>query len=181
MKAYALLTAVGADRIGIVDDVSAAILERGCNIEESRMALLGGEFAALVLVSGSEEAVSSLIAEGDAIGTALTLAVSARKTGEPARSEEALPYVLESSSLDASGIVHSVAAVLRRHGVNIADMETETVPAPWTGAPLFNLRSRLSVPRAVSIAALRRDLELLEAEHNLDLRLTPAGRMPAES
>jgi glycine cleavage system regulatory protein len=74
-----------------------------------------------------------------------------------------------------------VAAVLRRHGVNIADMETETVPAPWTGAPLFNLRSRLSVPRAVSIAALRRDLELLEAEHNLDLRLTPAGRMPAES
>lgn len=181
MKAHALLTAVGADRLGIVDDISAAILDRKCNIEESRMALLGGEFAALVLVSGPEEAVASLIDAGEAIGTNLALTVTTRRTGGSDRTEEALPYVLESSSLDASGIVHAVAAVLRRHGVNIADLETETAPAPWTGAPLFNLRSRISVPPSVSIAALRRDLEALESEHNLDLRLSPAGRLSPDS
>ena len=181
MKAHALLTAVGADRIGIVDDVSAAVLERRCNIEESRMALLGGEFAALVLVSGEDEAVARLIAEAEGIGRGLGLSASAKRTESPAQKAEYLPYVLESSSLDTSGIVHSVAAVLRRYGINIADLETETVPAPWTGAPLFNMRARLSVPRIVSVAAVRRELEALENEHNLDLRLFPAGRSPADS
>jgi glycine cleavage system transcriptional repressor len=181
MRSHALLTAVGADRIGIVDDLSAAVLERKCNIEESRMALLGGDFAALVLVSGGEEAVSRLLGEAEAIGLKLGLSASARRTEGPAQKAEDLPYILESSSLDTSGIVHSVAAVLRRYGINIADLETETVPAPWTGAPLFNMRARISVPRSVSVAAVKRELEALENEHNLDLRLFPAGRGPADS
>lgn len=181
MRSHALLTAVGTDRIGIVDDVSAAILERKCNIEESRMTLLGGEFAVLILVSGSEDAVSRLVDETESIGEALGLSASARRTATPIQAEEALPYILESSSLDTNGIVHSVSAVLRRHGINIADLESDTVPAPWTGAPLFNMRARLSIPRAVPIAALRRELEALENEHNLDLRLYPAGRTPADA
>lgn len=181
MKAHALLTAVGADRIGIVDDVSAAVLERRCNIEESRMALLGGEFAALVLVSGEDEAIARLISDAEEIGKSVGLTASARRTESPAQKGDALPYVLESSSLDTNGIVHSVAAVLRRYGINIADLESETVPAPWTGAPLFNMRARLSLPRGVSVSAVRRELEALESEHNLDLRLYPAGRAPTDS
>lgn len=181
MKAHALLTAVGRDRVGLVDDLSAAILERECNIEESRMALLGGDFAVLLLLSGAEAAVARVLRDGESLGAALGLSVSARATESPAQAPDALPYILESSSLDTHGIVHAVAAVLRRHGVNIADMETDTVPAPWTGAPLFNLRARLSVPRSVPIGTLRRELGALEGEHNLDLRLFPAGRAPSES
>jgi len=180
MLSHALLTAVGPDRIGIVDDISAAILARECNIEESRMALLGGDFAALILFSGSPAAVERLIADAEAIGGALGLAASAKRTETPAQMADALPYVLESSSLDTHGIVHAIAATLRRYGINIADLETETVPAPWTGAPLFNMRARLSVPRSVSIVEIRRELAGLEGEHNLDLRLYPAGRSPAD-
>ncbi|MFA6508483.1 MAG: ACT domain-containing protein [Treponemataceae bacterium] len=181
MNAHALLSAVGGDRIGIVDDVSAAILGYACNIEESRMALLGGDFAVLILLSGTEEAVTRLTEDAKSIGEKLGLAASARRTESPDQKLDALPYILESSSLDTNGIVNSVAAVLRRYNINIADLETDTNPAPWTGAPMFNMRARLSVPRSVSIPSLRGEMQKLESEHNLDLRLYPAGRTPTES
>ena len=52
MKNHALLTAFGADRVGIVDDLTSLILEARCNVEESRMSVLGGEFAVILLFSG---------------------------------------------------------------------------------------------------------------------------------
>jgi glycine cleavage system transcriptional repressor len=180
MRSHAIVTAVGADRLGIVDDISKEILNVSCNIEESRMALLGGDFAALLLVSGEMDAIERLIREAPAFGTKLGLAVQARTTSAPSEAVDALPYLLESASFDSPGIVHSIAAVLRRAGVNIAAMETDTAPAPWTGAPMFTMRARIAVPRTVSIATLRRDLMALEGEFNLDLTLSSAATVAAE-
>ncbi len=176
MRDHALLTVVGADRIGIVEELSSELLERECNIEESRMALLGGDFAAILLLSGAPSGVGRLVSEAESIGKKLNLTISVRMTETARASGDALPYILESSSLDTHGIVRAVSGVLRRYGINIDDMETETVPAPWTGAPMFNMRARLSVPRSVSVSKLRGELSALENEHNLDLRLQPASR-----
>lgn len=176
MKRHILLTAVGPDRVGIVDDLSKAVLDRGCNIEESRMALLGGDFAALLLASGTESAVGALMAGCADLGAALKLSVTARLTAAPVPSEGAVPYILETASVDAPGIVQSVASVLRKAGVNIADLETDTAPAPWTGAPMFTMKARLSVPSSVPVHTLREALAALEAEHNLDLSLVSAAK-----
>ena len=51
MKRNFVLTLTGPDRIGIVDRVTGLLLDRGGNVETSRMARLGGEFAVLMLVS----------------------------------------------------------------------------------------------------------------------------------
>ncbi|MBM3890900.1 MAG: glycine cleavage system protein R, partial [Verrucomicrobia bacterium] len=45
MRQYLVVSAVGQDRPGIVDRISEFILDHDCNIEDSRMAILGGEFA----------------------------------------------------------------------------------------------------------------------------------------
>jgi glycine cleavage system transcriptional repressor len=180
MKQYAILTAVGADRVGIVDDLTSVILGRRCNIEESRMAVLGGEFAIVLLFSGEEAGVRMLLAELPARGTELGLSIGAKETVPPKTDPQARPYLLESVSLDTPGIVHSVTTLLRKYGVNIEDLETETTPAPWTGAPLFSMRARLSVPGSTSIARLREELEDLEAETNLDLKLSPITPGEAE-
>jgi glycine cleavage system transcriptional repressor len=180
MRKYAIVTAVGSDRVGIVDDIAREILDQSCNIEESRMALLGGDFAALLLVSGEADAVESLIREAPSFGTKLALAVQARATSAPLETVDALPYLLESASFDTPGIVHSITAVLRRAGINISSMETDTAPAPWTGAPMFTVRARIAVPRSVSIAELRSDLRALEGEFNLDLTLSSAATAAIE-
>ena len=60
MKRNLVLTLTGPDRIGIVDRVTGLLLDRGGNVETSRMARLGGEFAVLMLVSLPSEHCAGL-------------------------------------------------------------------------------------------------------------------------
>ena len=55
-----VFTLTGTDRVGIVDEVTQMLLDCGGNIETSRMARLGGEFAILVLVSLPSERLVTL-------------------------------------------------------------------------------------------------------------------------
>ncbi len=50
MANYALLSAVGKDKPGIVAAVSAVLFQAGCNIEDSTMARLGGDFAIMLML-----------------------------------------------------------------------------------------------------------------------------------
>ena len=180
MKSHAILTAMGKDRVGIVDDLTTLILEGQCNVEESRMAVLGGEFAVILLLSGDPKNVKALVENTPAKGKSLALQISMKETQPPQGAPEARPYLLESVSLDTPGIVHSITALLRRFGVNIDDLETDTTPAPWTGAPMFVMKARLTIPGEVSIAALREQVEALEAEQNLDNKLAPISAVQVE-
>jgi glycine cleavage system transcriptional repressor len=178
MKSQALLTAFGADRVGIVDDLTSLILEAHCNVEESRMSVLGGEFAVILLFSGDQGEVRRLLRELPGRAGALGLQVSLKETAAPQADPQARPYLLATTSLDTPGIVHAVTSALRKHGVNILDLETDTTPAPWTGAPMFHMRARLSGPGRVAVAALREELAELETASNLDIRLTPVSPEP---
>jgi glycine cleavage system transcriptional repressor len=173
MKQHAVLTAMGMDRVGIVDDLSQAILDRGCNIEESRMALLGGEFVSILLVSGDDRSVSRLVGELPTVGGSLGLSIELKSTALPQQTGRNRPYLLESVSLDTPGIVHAVTSILRRENINIEDLETETSAAPWTGAPMFLMRARVAVPPAVSVKKLRAELDELSAQHDLDITFSP--------
>jgi glycine cleavage system transcriptional repressor len=49
------LTAVGTDRPGIVAAVSGALVDQGCNLEDSAMTILQGQFAVLLVVSAPDQ------------------------------------------------------------------------------------------------------------------------------
>jgi glycine cleavage system transcriptional repressor len=178
---FVVLTAVGPDRVGIVDDISGAVSAAGCNIEESRMAVLGGEFAVIMLVSGPTPSVASMTGSLPALAEKLSLRMDHRATHGPRAGEKGRPYLLQAVSLDTPGIVHSVTAVLRRHDVNIEDLQTETAAAPWTGAPMFRLSARLVAGPSVQMAALKQDLSRLQQEHDLEIILKPAFLPGSES
>lgn len=180
MSGFAILTAIGSDRVGIVDDLTTSILDKRCNIEESRMAVLGGEFAVMLLLSGAPADIEALIEKSAALAEELDLQISMKRTVAPKADPHMRPYIIESVSLDTPGIVHSVTALLRRHGINIENLETDTTAAPWTGAPMFVMRGRISMPPEISLAKLREEIETLEADQNLDIRLTPVTVTPLE-
>jgi len=180
-KGFSVLTAVGPDRVGIVDDLSGAVSGAGANIEESKMAVLGGEFAVIMLISGSDASLQSLCVSLPALGEKLGLRVTCQPTREPRAAENGRPYLLTAICLDTPGIVHSVTALLRRHAINIEDLETETAAAPWTGAPMFRLSAHLVVGPSVSIGTLKEELARLQREHDLDVVLTPVFAAGAEA
>jgi len=172
-KAYIVLSAIGADRVGIVDDLSGVVAEAGGNIEESKMAVLGGEFSVMMLVAMDAASAAAMEAGIPAVESSLGLRIGLKRTGETPNIEGGRPYSVETVSLDGKGIVHAVSAVLRHRGINIEELETRTERAPLTGAPLFRMKADIVVGPGVSVSALRRELEELQAGQDLDVVLTP--------
>ena len=57
---HAIVTAIGADRPGLVEELSRFIFDRGGNIEDSRMVNLRGQFAMMVLVAGPPDTLHKI-------------------------------------------------------------------------------------------------------------------------
>ncbi len=177
---YKVITAVGPDRVGIADDLAEIVTRNTCNIEESKMAVLGGEFAVIMLVSGKPANLHSLAEEIYQRGEKLGLQIFVKNTHEPVVSSSGIPYILQTISQDTPGIVHAVTSILRRYNINIEDLETETSFAPWSGAPLFHMHARILVPHGVPIHGLREELLALETQQDLHIELKPFFPAPRE-
>ena len=83
MTQLIVLSVIGTDRAGIVQEISRVILDCGGNIEESRMTALGAEFAMLLLVSGNWHTLTKLESGLDKLTEDGTLTIHLKKTGEP--------------------------------------------------------------------------------------------------
>ncbi|HKY40891.1 MAG TPA: ACT domain-containing protein [Polyangiaceae bacterium] len=169
-KTYLVLTAVGPDRPGLVSEIASAVHGAGANLEDSRMAILGGEFALLVLVSGTETAATALEQASGSLGDRLGLRVLSKRTGRGTQ-KHYLPYRISVTGFDRPGIVLRVSEILARRGVNVASLESRLSYAPLSGTAMFVLEAELQVPSEVALADLRRELEAQCDEENLDLSL----------
>jgi glycine cleavage system transcriptional repressor len=169
-KSYLVLTAVGPDRPGLVNEISSLVLAAGANLEDSRMAILGGEFALLMLVSGDEPKVHDVEARSAALGERLGLRVITKHTS-PQVARDFLPYQIRVTGVDRPGIVQRVAAVLAGRGVNVASLESRLAFAPESGTPMFILEASLQIPSALALADLRRELSAACDEENWDFTL----------
>jgi glycine cleavage system transcriptional repressor len=170
---HAVLTAVGDDRPGLVDEVTRYITERGGNLEDSRMVNLRGQFAMMMLVAGSEAAMSRLqdglgaLRRGSHVHAELRPADAAHVDRPPA-----MPFRLNTWAMDHPGLMQSVSHLLGEMGVNIESVASSLRPAPYTNTPLFEMELVISVPAATPVAELREAIAALCDEMNIDWRLT---------
>lgn len=169
-----VITASGEDRVGLVDRFSKRITEAGGNIEESRMAVLGGQFAILMAISGPWNALSKIEGQLDAIGVELGLAITPRRTRSRSGGEALVPYHIEVVAMDHPGIVHSLASFFAARRINIEELATDAYPAPHTGTPMFSVRMTVGIPANTHLADLRGDFLDYCDELNLDATLEPA-------
>ena len=179
MSYHAILTAIGVDRPGLVDEVSAYIFDRGGNIADSRMVNLRGQFAMMVLLSAPEAVMSRLrsdlpqLQQQSGLHADLRPAQDAAGEGRPAAAApaQAMPYRLLGTGIDQAGLVHRVAHLLREMNVNIESLDTHLRPAPVTGSPMFDMDLVLSVPKTTAISELRQKLGALCDDLNIDWEL----------
>jgi glycine cleavage system transcriptional repressor len=179
LTGHAILTATGEDRPGLVEEISEFIFDRGGSIQESRMANLAGQFAIIALVTGGEGALERIRGELPALEA--QAAIEARLEPVVPRATVTAPrstYRIEGRALDQPGLVHEVADVLRGFHVNIETLETNVVPAPVTGAPLFEMALVVSVPADVSVADLRAGLERVCEPLNIEWALDSVDDVP---
>jgi glycine cleavage system transcriptional repressor len=170
MKDYLVISGSGPDRVGIVDDISAFLSKQQINIEDSKMAVLGGEFALVLLVSGGQKEIAWLDQNLSELKDRTGLNLTARATVAPGTRQlaPALPYRLVVSGMDHPGIVRQFTNILQANKVNIESMETRVAPAPLSGTPVFTMECRLAVPAQLKISALRNELGQAAEAGNLD-------------
>jgi glycine cleavage system transcriptional repressor len=173
MSQLIVISAVGADRTGVVQDLTKVILACGGNIEESRMTTLGSEFAMLLLVSGNWHTLSRLEQGLDKLRETGDLAVSIKKTDAKPVDETRMPYAVDVVALDQQGIVFNLANFFASRDIDIADVATRSYAAAHTGAPMFAVQMAINVPSSIQVAQLREEFLDLCDRLNLDAILEP--------
>lgn len=172
MTEYLVFSLVGPDRTGLVDRLTEAIANHGGNLEDSRMSVLGGEFAVMVLVSVPSERSASL--EGAMHNTAsdLGMQVLCRKTTHGKRVQSGgESYTVSVRGMDHEGIVHDVVHVLATQGISVESLESRTSPGPFTGASVFSMDLRVLAPAAVSLVDIRSRLADVADRLNVDVEV----------
>lgn len=169
--AKAVISTIGHDRPGLVSDITAVATDLNLNIEDSRMTVLGGEFAVLMAVQGADDALATFNTRLSELCAGNDLAYIFRPTEEPAVRAPTRPYAATVIALDHPGIVHSIAAFFSGRGINIRDLKTDTTPAAHTGTPIFNVTLIAEVPAGEKVHELKEAFDSFCADADLDGRL----------
>ena len=165
-----IVTAIGADRPGIVSMLSDRAQGFGANWAGSRMANLAGQFAGMVhfeVPAPNAEPLAQALRGLEASGLRVVIA----KVETPPAPAGRRMVRLELAGLDRPGIVRDLSRRLAEQGVSIDDLHTEIVGASSSGEHLFKVKALLVVPESLSNETLRRSLDALANELMLDIGL----------
>jgi len=173
MQNLLVISALGRDRPGIVDSLSETIAEYGCNVTESRMTVLGGEFAIIMMISGNWDAIARLENSLPHVAEKQGLMLTIKRTEQRSTEDKLLSYMVEVVSMDHSGIVRDIAKFFSSRNINIEELQTSNYAAPHTGTPMFSMNMNISIPSNLSIGTLRGEFMDMCDELNLDAMLAP--------
>ncbi len=170
---HLVISALGRDRPGIIDRLTRAILDAECNILDTRMAVLSGEFAILMEVEAQWDRLARLEAQLPELQKSLGLTIITERTAPPEAPGQLLPYGVDVVALDQPGIVHHLAAFFSERNINIEDMTTSSYAAAHTGTPMFAVRMTVGIPANTPISALREEFMDFCDAMNIDAVLEP--------
>lgn len=168
-----VISALGKDRPGIVNDLSRLVFDSGCNLADSRMTVLGGDFAVILLVTGNWSSIAKLEDQLPSLAERLEMNIISRRTADRERHRDLLPYAVDVVALDNPGIVHSLANFFSTRQINIQDLATTSYSAPHTGTPMFSVHMRVDIPARLHIATLRDEFMDFCDQFNLDAIIEP--------
>jgi glycine cleavage system transcriptional repressor len=120
---WVMLTLVGTDRPGIVARLSGALYDAGCNLGDTSMARLGGNFAVMLMVEGVESGRLEQLLRPVVEDFGLRLHVDPIEGALHAQQEANVQVTVYGA--DRPGIVAQVTGALFRAGFNILDLNSD--------------------------------------------------------
>ena len=157
MATYLVLTVIGDDRPGLVEQLANTVTANSGNWLESSMSQLAGKFAGILKISVADDKADKLVADLQSLSDNLKLVIE-RVSGET-EVENKQMVTLNLVGNDRPGIVKEISAALASQGVNVEELNTHCSPAPMTADMLFTVKSHLKVPAGLDIEALKNGLE----------------------
>ncbi|MBS3797371.1 MULTISPECIES: ACT domain-containing protein [unclassified Pseudoalteromonas] len=160
-----VLTVIGQDRPGLLEELSSVILSHHGNWLASNLSHLAGKFAGIVQVEVAEEHLREL---QDALHSIAHLEIRV-ESGEltDATTGEQINLVITGN--DRPGIVQELATVIRHKGANITHLTSKQQSAPNWGVPIFSAMATVSLPAGMSRDVVVEALESITSDVIVDI------------
>lgn len=171
-----IVTAIGQDRPGIVAGVTEVLYKLGCNLEDSAMTRLEGEFAIMLIFSAKTTVTAGHLREAFTpaerkLGLSVHLKPLSRKEATQPKARGSVCR-LSVYGGDAPGIVYKVAQHLTRLKANVTDVHTHrsvgTVPS------LYLMILEVELPGKMDAGMLERKLKTLAKTLGVQVSVHPA-------
>lgn len=177
MRTFAL-SGFGLDRPGIIAGVAERLVAHGANVTDSKMAILRGHFAMMLVVTAPEEVdAGSLVEDLHAAGRALDLeAIAVREVVDAGTRPQARPSLVVSvHGTDHPGILAAITRALADAGVNVCDMHTRLV-GEAEGRPLYVMLMEVAPPPGLGDDDLLARLREAAAAQHVEVAVQPLER-----
>ena len=179
MEHWFALSAIGPDRTGIVADLSELVYDCDCNLADSCLTILDGEFAVLLLSGQSPDSDQRPSATFGRLEWEKRPSVFFRPLEEEplhyGAGQYTLRYRLLATDVNEAGIVTRVSRYLVEHGANIVQMYTTAQPEPGSRTVIYNMRINLNVPSQVDKTTLHERLDHIADYLHIHIDLTPVA------
>lgn len=170
METSYILTFIGDDRPGLVEQLSSVIESNRGNWHESRLSQLGGKFAGLILVSlpgdhgaALERDLKALSASGLSIRVTATSGAGSVPSGRE--------ITLTVIGPDRLGIVREISRALAQRQINVVEMDSHVESAPMSAEMLFRARIDATIPEHTDLDDLHDTLEEIANHMTLEIEL----------
>lgn len=161
------VTAIGADRPGIVAGLTEALRDVGGNLEDVASTILRGSFTMMLVVSAPQEIASEELEEVLArAALPLEVAVTVREVEAATPERPEATHVLTAYGSDRPGIVAGLARLLADRGVNITDLSCRLVGEE---RPVYAMIAELQVPEGIDPSSLEEALRETAASLEVDV------------
>jgi glycine cleavage system transcriptional repressor len=163
---YLVITALGADRAGIVNAITRHVSSCGCNIEDSRLAMLGEEFTFIMLLSGTWNAITLIESTLPLKGAEMDLLIVMKRTN--ARPRPAMPATVwvQVEVADSPHLVERFTALFDSHQMNIAELVSRTHPGDTDTQPTLFIQITAHSPASQDASNIEQAFKALCTELN---------------
>ncbi len=169
-----IVTVLGKDQPGIVAQVTQVLLDNGCNLEDSSMTILEGDFAMLVIASLPESMNLQEIKEKfNVMNDAMNLCVEVRPFTEnksPSK-QNGKNYILSVIGADKPGIVQNISQLLADNKVNITDVETKRIGTE--GKRVYAMIIEVFIDESMNVKSLEEKISNLCKSLSVDMTFKP--------
>ena len=170
METSYIITFIGDDRPGLVEQLPQVIEENRGNWQESQLSQLGGKFAGLVLVTLPEGGANTLETALKALSAnGISVRVTPRSVGVSIPS--ARKITLSILGPDRLGIVREISQALADHEVNVVEMDSTVSSAPMSAEMLFQAHIDAEIPKDTNLDELSDTLDEIANQMTLDISL----------
>ena len=172
---YISLTAIGKDKPGLVAAITKVLYENKCNIEDSTMTILHGQFAMILILSlhrgvTPKALYSKLQKSASSLG--MSFSYSELPSFASKKQKSVNPYMISVYGADKQGIVYNLSSFLASYKINITDVQTTL--SKNKGKKTYIMIIETEIPKTVKLSNMKQALSELAESLNVAVSVNQA-------